>query len=310
MKKIVLLLTCLLLCFAAVAKRKPPKFPRILGIAGVTILTSDIPQAREFYRKLIDPDGSCTFCQKAPSTSLFLPSGQRIHFEKMPNPSPASLLAETSLLTDDLSGFKKYLKFNKVDFEEVKASGSGELARLVLKDHEGHQISITDSASLANSGGFTSGLPSANPSSPLRIIHAGFVVNNRELVNRFFVNELGFHPYWHGGMTEERDDWVAMQVPNGTDWVEYMLHISATADKHTLGVMNHIALGVTDIHATADAVTKAGIQLSEQPKLGRDGKWQLNIYDADDTRTEFMEFTPKQRPCCSDFTGPHPGPKP
>ena len=43
--------------------------------------------------------------------------------------------------------------------------------------------------------------------------------------------------------------------------------------------------------------------------MGRDGKWQLNLYDPDDTRIEFMEFTPKEKPCCSEFTGPHPGPK-
>jgi hypothetical protein len=88
-----------------------------------------------------------------------------------------------------------------------------------------------------------------------------------------------------------------------------MLHISPTADKHTLGVMNHISLGVPDIHAIADQIVKAGIKPSETPKIGRDGKWQLNLYDAEDTRVEFMEFTPTQRPCCSEFTGPHPGPK-
>jgi hypothetical protein len=123
------------------------------------------------------------------------------------------------------------------------------------------------------------------------------------------VNELGFRPYWHGGMSEERDDWVAMQVPEGTDWVEYMLHIAPDADKHTLGVMNHISLGVPDIHAINDAIVKAGVTPGEAPKIGRDGKWQLNLYDAEQTRIEFMEFKPVQRPCCSDFTGPHPGPQ-
>jgi catechol 2,3-dioxygenase-like lactoylglutathione lyase family enzyme len=179
----------------------------------------------------------------------------------------------------------------------------------VLTDAEGHHISITDSYHLANAEDVNAGLPPTNLSNPIRIIHAGFIVNNRAAVDRYFVNELGFRPYWHGGMTDERDDWVAMQVPEGTDWVEYMLNISPTADKHTRGVMNHISIGVPDIHVIADQVTKAGIKLSEQPKIGRDGKWQLNIYDADDTRVEFMEFTPKQKPCCSEFTGPHPGPK-
>jgi catechol 2,3-dioxygenase-like lactoylglutathione lyase family enzyme len=309
MKKIALLLASLLLCVSVVAKRKVPKRPRILGIAGVTILVSDLTEARKFYLKLIDPTHSCDCCQAAPPPFLFLPSGQRIKFEKAPVPPPASLLAEVSFLTDDLEGFKKYFNFNKVDFNEIKKKHGGELIRLVLRDAEGHHISITDSYHLANAEDVNAGLPPTSLSNPIRIIHAGFVVNNRAAVDRYFVNELGFRPYWHGGMTDERDDWVAMQVPEGTDWVEYMLNISPTADKHTRGVMNHISIGVPDIHVIADEVTKAGIKLSEQPKIGRDGKWQLNIYDADDTRVEFMEFTPKQKPCCSEFTGPHPGPK-
>ena len=48
--------------------------------------------------------------------------------------------------------------------------------------------------------------------------------------------------------------------------------------------------------------------LPEQPKIGRDGKWQLNLYDPDGTRVELMEFTPVEKPCCSEFTGEHPKP--
>ena len=44
-------------------------------------------------------------------------------------------------------------------------------------------------------------------------------------------------------------------------------------------------------------------------QMGRDGKWQLNVYDPDGTRVELMEFTPKQTPCCAPFTAPHPGPE-
>jgi len=109
-------------------------------------------------------------------------------------------------------------------------------------------------------------------------------------------------------MKDDKDDWVAMQVPDGTDWIEYMLNIPPDASKHLLGVMNHIALGVTDIQVAKAQLVKNGAKLTEEPKLGRDGKWQLNVYDPDDTRVEFMEFTPKEKPCCSEFTGPHPGP--
>ena len=45
-------------------------------------------------------------------------------------------------------------------------------------------------------------------------------------------------------MKDNETDWVAMQVPDGTDWVEYMLNVKPNADQHTMGVMNHISLGV------------------------------------------------------------------
>jgi len=101
---------------------------------------------------------------------------------------------------------------------------------------------------------------------------------------------------------------VDMQVPDGTDWIEYMLNVPANADHRLLGVMNHIALGVPDIHAAEKQLRANGWHGDEQPKIGRDGKWQLNLYDPDQTRVELMEFTPAKEPCCSPYTGPHPKP--
>jgi hypothetical protein len=115
--------------------------------------------------------------------------------------------------------------------------------------------------------------------------------------------------YWHGGRTENETSWVDMQVPDGTDWLEYMLNVPANASHKTLGVMNHIALGVPDIHAAQQQLIKNGWKQTEEPKIGRDGKWQLNLYDPDETRVELMEFKPTKEPCCSSYTGPHPGPR-
>jgi hypothetical protein len=42
------------------------------------------------------------------------------------------------------------------------------------------------------------------------------------------------------------------------------------------------------------------------PQMGRDGKWQANLYDPDGTRVELMEFQPVTRPCCSPFTADSP----
>jgi len=57
-----------------------------------------------------------------------------------------------------------------------------------------------------------------------------------------------------------------------------------------------------------EQLVKYGAHLTEEPKLGRDGKWQLNLSDPDQSRIEFMEFAPKEKTCCSEFTGPHPKP--
>jgi len=127
-------------------------------------------------------------------------------------------------------------------------------------------------------------------------------------MEHFYKDVLGFRPYWHGGMKDDETSWVSLQVPDGTDWIEFMLYDPTGKDKHFLGVMNHIALGVTDIQAAKAQLIKNGIKLTEEPKLGRDGKWQLNVYDPDETRIEFMEFIPKEKPCCSEFTAPHPKP--
>jgi catechol 2,3-dioxygenase-like lactoylglutathione lyase family enzyme len=140
------------------------------------------------------------------------------------------------------------------------------------------------------------------------LIHAGLVIRDRSAEDLFYREILGFRSYWYGGMKGEETNWVDMQVPDGTDWIEYMLNVPANADHHTLGVMNHIALGVPDIKSAKLQLIKNGWKPGEEPKIGRDGKWQLNLYDPDDTRVELMEFKPVEKPCCSEFTGSHPGP--
>jgi catechol 2,3-dioxygenase-like lactoylglutathione lyase family enzyme len=289
----------------------PPKRPKILGIAGVTIYVSDVAAAHKYYRNLIDPEHSCEYCDNGnlPARVLFLPTGQRITFQKMPSPPPADLLAEISFLTDDLEAFERYFKFHKFDFDLHKMKAGGDPISLLFQDPEGHHLALTDSYHLANSEEINVGLPPRVPASPIRIIHAGIIVNTPEAVDHFYKDFLGFRPYWHGGMKDDgKDDWVALQVPEGTDWIEYMLNIPTNADKQTLGVMNHISLGVPNVHVTAYNLAKLGIKPTEPPQIGRDGKWQLNLYDADLTRIEFMEFKPVQKPCCSAFTAAHPEP--
>jgi hypothetical protein len=42
----------------------------------------------------------------------------------------------------------------------------------------------------------------------------------------------------------------------------------------------------------------------EKPKIGRDGKWQLNLYDPNGTRAELMEPKPVEKHRRASATGP------
>jgi len=299
MKRLTLFLVSFFSCAAITAQDQPAR-PRILGIAGVHIYVSNIAAARGFYSNVLNLTGPCLWCEEVPRSPIIVPlnGSQLLFLRSAPTPAPSDLLAEITFSTDNLPAMKRFLTANNVAFTETDKSKDGPIR---LTDPEGHHLGFNQSRKASPE--------SVLNTSTLQLIHAGFVVNDRAAEDHFYKDVLGFRPYWHGGMKDDKDDWVALQVPDGTDWVEYMLNISPDANHHTLGVMNHIAIGVKDIHATEQEVLKNGVKLSEEPKLGRDGKWQLNLYDPDDTRVEFMEFTPKEKPCCSEFTGPHPGPK-
>jgi hypothetical protein len=103
-------------------------------------------------------------------------------------------------------------------------------------------------------------------------------------------------------------DWYEIQVPDGHSWIEYMLNIPVNPDHKELGVQNHFSLGVKDIHVAAEQLRKNGLQKLDGPEIGRDGKWSFDIYDPDDTRVEFMEFKPAQKPCCHPYEAAHPTP--
>jgi catechol 2,3-dioxygenase-like lactoylglutathione lyase family enzyme len=284
----------------AAVPQQPTARPHILGIAYVEVLSSNPSASRDFYSLILgSPHLGCDWCDRTPSDSFSVNGVQYVGMGGASSPAPSNLLAEITFFTDDAAALEKYFKSQKIAVRSDKAGGR---LQLRLKDPEGHSLAFIQ----------WSKDPGAKPPElkpDAQIIHAGFVVHDRAAEDKFYKDILGFRLYWHGGMKDGTDDWVDMQVPDGSSWIEYMLNVSLSADKHTLGVMNHFAVGVPDIQAAYQRLVKNGWSPSEKPKIGRDGKWQLNLYDPDDTRVEFMEFTPAEKPCCSPYTGPHPGPQ-
>jgi catechol 2,3-dioxygenase-like lactoylglutathione lyase family enzyme len=285
--------------FSATAQQAQPK---IWGIRSVRISCNEQCAADQFYSTLLPLSGDCRWCGRVPGTNLgraetpyFLNDSQEVYLTKSsPKPNPEGL-AEITFATDNIEFLRRYLKESGLQANQSARDGS-----LSLIDPDGHNIGFVQRAE--NNWNYSHKVRG------MRLIHAGFVVRDRAAMEHFYKDILGFKPYWHGGMKDDQTDWLDMQVPDGTDWIEFMLNVPAGADKKLLGVMNHIALGVPDIHAAEAQLLNIGWKPGEKPQIGRDGKWQLNLYDPDDTRVELMEFTPTQKPCCSEYTGPHPKP--
>jgi catechol 2,3-dioxygenase-like lactoylglutathione lyase family enzyme len=303
----------LFVCCVATSATDLPKRPHIFGIAYVRILVTNVDKAKDFYSLVLhsipisnDANAPCNWCERVPVTLVATKKWlgpielETVHVHDSP-----TLLSEVAFWTDDVKRLRDLLLKNHI--AAAKITQCGEDPCFSTSDPENHRLVFVqkvDHPAVPIPGAY------ASPTISSPILHAGFVVHDRAAEDRFYKDILGFHVYWHGGMKDDETNWVDMQVPDGTDWIEYMLNVPANADHHTLGVMNHIALGVPDIKAAREQLIKNGWKPGEEPKMGRDGKWQLNLYDPDDTRVELMEFTPTQKPCCSEYTGPHPGPKP
>jgi catechol 2,3-dioxygenase-like lactoylglutathione lyase family enzyme len=298
MKRLLLPVTVLvaLLSCSADETRVSPDRPPITGIALVVIRVSDPKTSLDFYGKEIGLGTGR--CGGPDSPCLAVSGSQLVALDRNVSPSSSNLM-EVFFATSDVVGLQRYLIAHGMQPGEVGLSENGRRT-FSVRDPEKHVIAFME---------FQPDEVHSTPSQvSARLIHAGFVVKDRAAEDKFYKDVLGFHLYWHGGMKEGEDNWVDMQVPDGTDWIEYMLKVPDNATHKQLGVMNHIALGVPDIHAAQQQLIKNGWKSTEEPKIGRDGKWQLNLYDPDETRVELMEFKPTKEPCCSPYTGPHPGP--
>ena len=305
--RITLVLAVSFAALAAVAYAAPVR-PAITGVSHMAVLSADMAKSDVFYVndlggvKRDDPEN---------------PAGVRYYFSPIQFievlPLPAADAASKNRMdhvafdTTDADGLRRYLRANGIAVpHHVKRAGDGS-KWFDVKDPEDNLIQFVQ--------------PPANPEpvpvNPLsgHLIHFGFIVHDRDLEDTFYRKVLGFRPYWYGGMTADKPQWIAQQVPDGTDWLEYMVvsgpetkGIPATMPQATSGVLNHFSLGVVNMEETVDLLT-AGDRISEKndgPKIGRDGKWQFNLYDPDGTRAELMELQPKLKPCCSPFTAASP----
>ena len=86
--------------------------------------------------------------------------------------------------------------------------------------------------------------------------------------------------YWQGGAKPGDIDWVMMQVPNGTDWLEYMLYLPADPSRAALGSADHFSPGVVSVADLQKRLEQRGWtpRPGTNPQvIGVDGKLQLDL---------------------------------
>jgi catechol 2,3-dioxygenase-like lactoylglutathione lyase family enzyme len=281
-----------------------PVRPPITGISHLAVYASDMRAADDYYtrimgaRKVADPED---------------PRGVRYEFsphqfvEVLPLAADAgtSRLSHIGWNTTDAAGLRAYLVARgQKGVSPLKRDAQG--AWFETRDPEGNRVQFVQPASAD-----TTPAPGAISG---RMIHVGMLVRDRARQDGFYRDLLGFRPYWFGAAKEGAVDWISQQVPDGRDWLEYMMVGPGstspldTVDQKKLGVLNHFSLGVRNMEEAMTTMI-VGERLSPRhdgPQMGLDGKWQANFYDPDGTRAEFMEFKPVAKPCCSPFTAESP----
>jgi len=285
--------------------QNPPavKRPPIIGVAHIGLKTDDLAAARKFYGR--DLGFAEAFSLDKPTGGLMLTyfkvnDHQYIEIYPTLTDPNGDRLTHVAFETTDVRQLREYLASHGVKVPESLKPGLDGNLSLMVKDPEGHNVEFVQylpgSLHSRNFGKF---LPETRISD--HMIHVGFVVDSQAAEDAFFKDILGFVETWHGGMKDDVADWIDMRVPDGHDWLEYMLH-NQGADVKRRGVMNHLALGTPSVEQSFQTLTGRGMDLQGQkPKIGRDGKWQLNLYDANFTRAELMEPKPVEKPCCSAF---------
>ncbi len=237
MKKLMALAVGFLLAGSLEAQQRP----RITGVSHLSVYTSDAARAEEFYAhdlgamKAADPQS---------------PAGARYYFspvqfvEVLPlaqDAGPVNRIDHVAYNTDDAEALRLYMTAHHVAVPAAVTKASDGSRYFDVLDPEGNRIQFVQPPAR----------PLAVPSNSLssHIIHVGYAVHDPAAEDAFYRDLLGFRPYWHGGMKDDTPQWISLQVPDGTDWVEYMMvqgpektGIPAGMSRESLGVLDHFAL--------------------------------------------------------------------
>jgi lactoylglutathione lyase len=272
------------------------KRPRITGISHVAFYVSDLPKAIAFWHDFLGYDEA--YDLKKPDGSgvriAFIKINDHQHIELFNEPPrvPHNMLSHLCFTVDDIEQMRAYLRSKGIDVPAGKAqkTRAGDYA-FEIKDPDGTLVEFVQTLPTGMeakaAGKF---VPETRVSK--QIYHVGFLVGDSQKAMDFYGGILGFTETWRGGGDPKVLSWINMKVPDGEDYIEFMLY-GSMPDWSTWGGRNHVALVVPDA-AKAVETLEARPAFKEYGKplkiaTGVNQKRQVNIFDPDGTRAELME---------------------
>ncbi len=202
---------CLFAASLAGTAQQPAR-PAITGIAFARFYTTNPSAAQQFYSTTLG------YQRKEAGGTWIYPVNRSQWIELLttaPPPQPNVRMAAVGFTTRDAKALEQYLQAKGIKPELPLSNG-----RFAVRDPESNLVFFVQTAA---EKAVSTAAPSPAATST-RIIHVGFIVHNSDSENAFWQDILGFRPLWHGGHTDDVTDWISLQVPEGTDWLEYMLN--------------------------------------------------------------------------------------
>jgi lactoylglutathione lyase len=294
------------LAFIAASPRdvaRAPKRPAITGVASFAVRVTDLAAARTFYGDVLGLDQPFSVANPLGGTALtaFKINDRQFVYVAPDLKDPVeSRLLFVGFETTDAKALRAYLAAHAVDVPaSLEPDADGNLS-LFVKDPEGNVVQFVQYRSSSEQGRSRGRFLSTRRTSD-HALHVGYRIHDPEKLDRFYKDVLGFRLIWKGGSRDERFDWISMAVPDGNQWIEYMVNTGNPSPRQ-LGVLNHLALGTLDIEGVHKQIVERGYAEKADPAIGRDGRWLMHLYDKDFTRTEFMVRKPVKEPCCFPLT--------
>jgi catechol 2,3-dioxygenase-like lactoylglutathione lyase family enzyme len=268
--------------------------PRIVGIANIAVKTDNMEEARKFYSGVV---GLAEAFTTNDLTSFKVNDRQYVEVSPTLKTPSEDRLIHIGFETSDARKLRDYLAAKGVEVPAKVVKDAGGDLSFVVKDPDGHSVQFVQYiAGSIHTRDFGKHLAPTRISD--HMLHVGVLVRDPAKADAFYKDILGFRLQWKGGPADNKFEWISLMVPDGYDWIEYMVR-DTTPTPQQLGVLHHYALGTLDIQQVYKTVMERGYNPPKPPAIARDGRWLLQLYDKNFTRTEMMVRKPVETPCCS-----------